>query len=848
MWTHRILIGLSVVLLGMVSCVRPAQVSSAGTYAADSDLEIVEEVEETEALPGDGLYRAERTQYFDLVHTRIDIRFDWAKQHALAEATLQLKPHFYAQDELELDAKGFDIHSVQLIKGENKAPLAYTYDGRVISISLDRSYTRQETLAVVIAYTAKPNELVVQGSEAIQDAKGLYFINPLGEELNKPQQIWTQGETESNSCWFPTIDSPNQKSTQEMYITVEDKFKTLSNGELVYSLKNADGTRTDYWKMEKPHAPYLFMMAIGEFEVVNDTWGEVPLSYWVEPEYKKYAKAIFGNTAEMMTFFSEKLEYPFPWNKYAQVVVRDYVSGAMENTTASVFMDALQVDSSSLMDKHWDYIIAHELFHQWFGDLVTAESWSNLTLNEAFANYSEYLWNEHKYGKAEADYHAREELLQYLDESTTKQVDLIRFYYEDREDMFDSHSYSKGGLILHMLRNYVGEEAFWKSLNTYLTKNAYKKVEAHQLRLAFEETTGEDLNWFFNQWFFASGHPEIVVDHFYQNDSLYVTIEQVQDIDKTPVFILPTWLDVWVDGKKESHYLLLSETVHQFVFPVAAQPQALVFDSKLELVAEIEHQKTISEWLNQYHLSDNALVRNAALEVMMEDSLNAEVPLVFKKALKDDFWANREMAAYYFDSYQGEDASEISALLKTMTVEDTHSAVRAAALSSLVTLTNEGVEEIVKQALQDKSYLVSSSALYTYYTLGFPNASEEIEKKALSKDGNTLLVVGSYYVQSQVTNKGDWFIATLNRLQGGEKYYFLQMFGQYLVNQSGEEKQKGLEAIYQAGLTSNPYYIRMATFQLLTFFQEEAQVPAYIETLKAKETHPEVLDYMSTFE
>ena len=218
----------------------------------------------------------------------------------------------------------------------------------------------------------------------LPDAKGLYFINPKGEEKDKPTQIWTQGETEANSVWMPTIDKPNQKTTQEIYMTVPAKYVTLSNGLLISQKKNADGTRTDYWKMDLPHAPYLFFMGVGDFAIVKDSYKGKEVSYYVEKEYAPVARSIFGNTPEMMKFFSEKLGVEYPWQKYAQIVGRDYVSGAMENTTATLHQESAYQNARELVDGiRWEGTIAHELFHQWFGDLVTAESWSNLTVNES---------------------------------------------------------------------------------------------------------------------------------------------------------------------------------------------------------------------------------------------------------------------------------------------------------------------------------------------------------------------------------------------------------------------------------------------------------------------------------
>ena len=217
------------------------------------------------------------------------------------------------------------------------------------------------------------------GSAAITSDKGLYFINPKGEDPNVMPQIWTQGETEASSVWFPTIDAPNVKTTQEMFITVKDKYTTLSNGKFLGSTKNENGTRTDHWKQDLPHAPYLFMMTVGEFKVIKDSYtrknGEkMPVNYYVEKEWESSAQAIFGETPAMIKYFSELLDLEFPWDKYHQVVVRDYVSGAMENTGAVIFGDYAYKTERELLDENDQSTIAHELFHHWFGDLVTAES------------------------------------------------------------------------------------------------------------------------------------------------------------------------------------------------------------------------------------------------------------------------------------------------------------------------------------------------------------------------------------------------------------------------------------------------------------------------------------------
>ena len=294
-------------------------------------------------------YRETATKINNLVHTKLEIRPDFSKSYLYGKAWITLKPHFYSTDSLNLDAKGMELKKVALVKGTQMIPLKFEYDDWTIRIKLDKIYKANESYTIYIDYTAKPDEFDEKyGQNAMLGIKGMYFINPKGEVKNKPTQIWTQGETESGSAWFPTIDKTNQRCTQELTVTVDNKYVTLSNGKLVSQKKNTDGTRSDYWKMELPHAPYLFFLGVGEYAIAKDVWKGKEVNYYVEKEYAPVAKKIFGNTPEMMTFFSKITGVDFPWIKYSQITGRDYVAGAMENTTATIHQESAQQDAREL--------------------------------------------------------------------------------------------------------------------------------------------------------------------------------------------------------------------------------------------------------------------------------------------------------------------------------------------------------------------------------------------------------------------------------------------------------------------------------------------------------------------
>lgn len=754
------------------------------------------------------IYRATSTKVHDLVHTKLDVRFDYAKRHLLGKAWLTLKPHFYKTDSLTLDAKAMDIKQVAIVKGGKNIPLKFRYDSLQLHIDLDKAYQRTESFTVYIDYVAQPDDVKSAGSAAITDAKGLYFINPDSSVKNKPVQIWTQGETEASSAWFPTIDRTAQKTTQEISITVDKKYVTLSNGKLINQKNNADGTRTDYWKMDLPHSPYLFMMAVGDFAIIKDQWKGKEVNYYVEKAYAPYAKAIFGNTPEMLTFYSNILGYEYPWVKYSQVVVRDYVSGAMENTTATIHGDFLQKTDRELLDNnnYNEAVIAHELFHQWFGDLVTAESWSNLTLNESFADYSEYLWMAHKYGKDAADDHAYKASQSYQKFAQySGDKDLVRFHYHDKEDMFDAISYQKGGRILNMLRNTVGDSAFFKSLNLYLKTNAFKAAEAHQLRLAFEEVTGQDLNWFFNQWYFGQGYPVLDIRSSYNETAKTVTVTVEQQQQGNKLFQLPVAIDVYAGGKKERHLVTITDKVSTFTLPASVKPDLVNFDGDKVLLAVKKEDRDINSYIFQYSHATQYLDRREAIEACLkEQSTNPAALKVLTAALKDKFYGLRAMAINGLKLTDPAVKTATFATLQDLAKKDESATVRAAALTQLGSLKDVKLTPLFEAASKDRSYAAAGAALESLGAL-------DLEKgyalaKQMEKDSKGALNTAITSIYAQKGNEADlaFFAKTFDEASGQDK---LDAAIQYLsilsIVDNTDEVLKGVEDIKKMALMFN---------------------------------------------
>lgn len=666
-------------------------------------------------------YRATATKTHNIQHTILKVDFDFENEKLHGEEFLTLSPHFYATDSVSLNAKSMLIHEVSIDKKLKKIPLKYEYRNNILNIKLDKTYQKNENYTLYIKYTAQPNLVENKKTAAISDDKGLYFINSKGKLPHLPTQIWTQGETESSSVWFPTIDKPNQKSTQEIYMSVPENMVTLSNGILKSQKKIANNKRTDHWVMDKKHAPYLFFMAVGDFEVIKDSWNGIVVDYYVEKKYAPFARQTFGMTPKMLDFYSKKFKYPFPWAKYSQIVGRNFVSGAMENTTAVIHAEnAYQTDEDLNDENQWEAVIAHELVHHWFGDLVTTESWANLTINESFANYCEYLWFEHQYGKDLADHHLMVNTGQYIHAPQDFQKNLVRFNYHSREDMFDRVSYNKGGAILHMLRKYLGDEAFFEGIYDFLKTHEYSTAEAHQLRLSFEKISGKDLNWFFNQWYFSNGNP--ILNYTTQFDPMKKEIKIHLSQKEFQPFEFPLEIDIF-EGTKKQRVKVWVEAKEEniFSFPVSKNPSLINLNPEGILLSKINEDKTPEQLFTQFTQSQDYFAQYKALENALEkDKNNAWTHKILLSALKHHSYKIRVKALENISIVEEKNAKIFQSEIEKIAQNDKSSLVKGMALFVLAQSKNP---KFLK--LFEKNISAPSTAMKSASFLGIANLSPE---------------------------------------------------------------------------------------------------------------------------
>ncbi len=700
---------------------------------------------QTENLP----FKGEKPKINDLIHTKLKIKLNLREHTANGEAEITLKPHFYPTDSLTLDAKYMQIYEVK-VDGQK---IDYQYDKKKLKIRLPKTYTRNETYKVYVKYLAQPDSVPPQKGSAIKENRGLYFINTRGENNAYPPQVWTQGEPESNSVWFPTIDSPNQKSTEEIYIqNVPANWISLSNGKLVKSVENPDGTHTDYWTMDQPHAPYLFFMAMAPFVKVEDSLGKLPVNYYVEPEYKDVAKRIFGKTPEMIRYFSKLTGVEYPWPKYDQIVVRQFVSGAMENTTAVNHSDMAYQDPGKLVDQNtWEDVIAHELFHHWFGDLVTAESWSQISMNESFADYSESLWEEYDEGMDKADDIRWQKRRMYFMIPGNDKKDLVRYHYARPDDVFDLVSYQKGGLILHMLRHLIGDEAFFAGMKHYLTQNMYGTGEAAKLRLAMEATSGKDLTQFFQQWFYGSGHPVFEINYDYNDQK---GIAQVKITQKTKkIWTFPLNIDVYENGQRTRHHVEVKDSVETFKFRYTTRPDFINVGADHVLLAKIRDNRDDKTYYLQYFHARNYGDRRLGLDKAVENKGQQDADRVIVAAVDDPFYGFRIKAINNLDVKAKYFNKRLERKLVDKALYDPKTLVSAAAVRKLSETRKKKYIRLYEQLLQNPSYAIRQAAFQALAKTD-PDKTRRIIANFTEKQKEKFAFpVAKFYVENRIDNQ-----------------------------------------------------------------------------------------------
>ena len=654
---------------------------------------------------------------FRLEHILLDVDVN-PQEKSLTATTIQ-KIRVIAPDQksLRLDQNEIQFRTVQI----NGAAAEFVVTDRALTIQLPKAFAPGETLEFSAEYAVH------------NPRRGIYFTGPDHDHPGKPWQVWSQGQDEDNRHWIPLLDYPNQKATSEIVARVPKGFTAVSNGALLS--KKEEGAQTVFhYKMSTPHVCYLISLVVAEFAQWADQGpAGLPVQYFVAPGREEDGKRAFSHTPQMIEAYVAKTGVPYPYEKYSQVAVQDFIFGGMENTSATTQTDRTLHDARAHLDFSSDPLVSHELAHQWFGDLLTCRDWSHGWLNEGFATFMERVWiesNVKEYGSAEkaqdeAKYYSYVDLTEYQDEDAKHyRRPMVCNTYIEPIDLFDTHLYQKGGLVLNLLRSQLGEELFWKSVNTYVSRHRGQSVETLDLIRAIEDTTGRNMRRFFDEWVFGAGYPEFELSYQYNESDRRVElgIEQKQTQGKsqitedgatTHLFHLPVKIEITLEnGKKITQTIALGEAKERVYFTLPdSRPVMVRFDPENTIPKSVKFPRP-KEMLIHHLLKDtDSMGRIEAAHELGKIADRGVVESLGGALMTESFWAVQAEIASVLGEVRSPESME--ALLKALQIK--HPKARRAVAKALGAFQDPRAAEALKKiATKDESYYVESSAIFAY--------------------------------------------------------------------------------------------------------------------------------------
>lgn len=660
------------------------------------------------ALPGDRAMWP-RDRVVNVRHIKVQVVLDVPGKRVAGVATHTVAPINDGTRWVEFDAVEMEIESVTVAK----SPAPFEYDGRKLRFDLGGGCKRGQDITVAIAYSATPR-------------LGLYFIAPDEAYPAKPVQVWSQCQDEDTRHWIPCYDYPNEKQTTEMIATVPGSWFALSNGRLLEEKANRDGTKRFHWYQDRPHSTYLITLAAGEFQHIDASRPNLKIDYFVEAKDADDGARTFANTPAMIALFERVTGVDFPWSKYSQIVVRDFIFGGMENTSATTMTENIILDRKAMRDFSSDDLISHELAHMWSGDLLTCRDWSHGWLNESFATFFEFLWREEHLGIDEYRHGVIENTELYLGERYRRPI--VTNVYHEPIDIFDRHLYEKGSLVLHTLRGVLGEEQFFRSLQRYFRDNQERSVITQDLASAIEAETGRNMDWFFDQWVYRPGHPEFKVSWSWDEDTrtATVTVRQTQKTnDGTAIFRVPLVIDFRAGRAKPTAFNVeVREAEHTFIFPLKEKPDVCRFDPYNRVLKTVEFEKSVGEWRLQLASDDDVAGRIGAAEGLAKKG-GIEATEALEKAINSDrFWAVQAAAAKALGAIRTTAARD--ALLRSLAVR--HPKARRGVVAALGEFHGDEavLAAILPFAARDQSWFVEGEANRTAGKLRLPGSLEVI--------------------------------------------------------------------------------------------------------------------------
>ncbi|RCJ39303.1 aminopeptidase [Nostoc punctiforme NIES-2108] len=670
-------------------------------------------------------------------HIFLDLSLDIPKQSYQGSCSIRLLPIRNGIDRLTLDAVNLNIESVQV----DEVPQNFDYDGEQLSIQLSQATQIGKRLLIAIAYSvAKPQ-------------RGIYFIQPDKHYPNKPTQVWTQGEDEDSRFWFPCFDYPGQLSTSEIRVRVPNPLVAISNGELIDTTEDGD-YKVYHWLQQQVHPTYLMTLAVGDFAEIRDEWNGKAVTYYVEKGREEDAKRSMEKTPRMIEFLSQKYGYPYPFPKYAQVCVDDFIFGGMENTSTTLLTDRCLLDERAALDnRNTESLVVHELAHQWFGDLVVIKHWSHAWIKEGMASYSEVMWTEQEYSLEEAAYYRLLEARRYLSEDSSRyRRPMVTHVYREAIELYDRHIYEKGSCVYHMIRSQLGDELFWQAIQTFVQDNAHKTVETVDLLRAIEKATGRNLLFLFDQYVYRGGHPDFKVAYSWDGDAnlAKITVTQTQADEgknsskdlfdlKIPIgFGYTQQEEVGSNGKLSTSFSALktftvrvNEREQSFYFPLENKPQFISFDVGNNYLKTVALEYPIAELKAQLEFDPDPISRSYAAAALAKKG-GLEAIIALSASLKNDpLWGVRVEVAKQLAQINLDQAFDgLNAGLK-----DKNAYVRRAVVEALTEFKTAESYKVVRGLVQkgDPSYYVEAAASRVIGAIASSNLEEKPKEDKVLK-------------------------------------------------------------------------------------------------------------------
>ena len=651
---------------------------------------------------------------YHLQNVRVSLHFDLDQRKLIGEVTHTLSALRDGVTHLDFDCAELTISSAR-VNGKN-APFDLRDDK--LRVQLAQPAKSGEKFEVELKYEGKPTS-------------GLYFILPDKDDPGRAREIWTQGEAEDTHHYIPIYDYPNDRTTSEMILTVPADWLTVSNGKLLSVQEAPNGQKTWTWRQSLPVSTYLISFVAGEYKEKKDTWRNIPITYNVPRGMEDTIDPTFSHTKEMLSFFSDRFGVAYPWDQYAQTAVHDFVASGMENVSATTLAarDILHAEFLLERPEAVDSLISHEMTHQWFGDLVTCKDWTNTWLNEGFATFGATLWEEHYYGVDAASYRYWREQNSWMQSKDLYPVPIVTREINDSVE-YVGNVYDKAGWVIHMLREQMGDEAFFRALKHYLEANRLQNVVSADLAKAIEESSGSNFDQFFDQWIYGAGAPRFSVRSNYDeaDKKVSISVKQTQKVEQhVGLFHVPVEISITTSSGEKVFPIEVSKADETFFFPVDGPPLMVLFDKGDKILKSVDFQKAPEDWIRQLRTAPDVPDRADAAQALgsLRDN-EAAANALGEAAVRDKFWGVREEALHSLGRISSPQArKQVLAALS-----NDQPWVRAVAVDQLGKF--RGDEDIAKrlQAIykDDKAYSVRSAALQSLASDKVPNAESVLEK------------------------------------------------------------------------------------------------------------------------